>query len=334
MNGQLGMPLAPELALFALAVLVLIAGIVKPGRAIGWLAFTGLLAILGLLMVTPEGQVFVGGAFVQDALALFTEGEFALSSSHSGSNNVLGDQPGIATDPRFTLLMPAEYQNQIRAQAGAPPSEQQRDAMRSQVDVPVRIMDGGGLVTIGTDSPLQWPGLGVHARRCGVAWQARGFQPVETQGGERELGGGAHRVGHQAATCIGCPDPVAQRRRLRDAAPDIADVEPAHQRERRFGKDQIGVAQVVARLALRLAQAPAEGGAGKLVARPLRLPRGEVLAAQCAQLGPGGVVLHGGRAQVDALAADVGVGIDAERRSQEGHAIIPSRSSMRAASGL
>ena len=61
MNGQPGMPLAPELALFALAVLVLIAGIVKPGRAIGWLAFTGLLAILGLLLMTPEGAVLFGG---------------------------------------------------------------------------------------------------------------------------------------------------------------------------------------------------------------------------------------------------------------------------------
>ena len=47
MNGQLGMPLAPELAVFALAILVLLAGIIRPGRAIGWIAFIGLLAIFG-----------------------------------------------------------------------------------------------------------------------------------------------------------------------------------------------------------------------------------------------------------------------------------------------
>jgi NADH-quinone oxidoreductase subunit N len=73
MNGQLGIPLAPELAVFALAVLVLIAGLVRPGRAIGWIAFAGLIGIFGLLLVTPEGQVLFGGGFVQDALALFSK---------------------------------------------------------------------------------------------------------------------------------------------------------------------------------------------------------------------------------------------------------------------
>jgi len=73
MNGQAGMPLAPELAVFALAVLVLLAGLIRPGRAIGWIAFAGMVAIFGLLMVTAEGQVLFGGAFVQDALALFAK---------------------------------------------------------------------------------------------------------------------------------------------------------------------------------------------------------------------------------------------------------------------
>src|SRR5688572_7912087 len=73
MNGQAGMPLAPELAVFTLAVLVLLAGIIRPGRAIGWIAFAGLLAIFGLLMVTPEGPALFGGGFVQDALALFSK---------------------------------------------------------------------------------------------------------------------------------------------------------------------------------------------------------------------------------------------------------------------
>jgi NADH-quinone oxidoreductase subunit N len=73
MSGQLQMPLAPELALFALAVLVLLAGMVKPGRGIGWIAFVGLLIIYGLLHFAPEGHVLFGGAFVQDALALFSK---------------------------------------------------------------------------------------------------------------------------------------------------------------------------------------------------------------------------------------------------------------------
>ena len=145
---------------------------------------------------------------------------------------------------------------------------------------------------------------------------------MQAERGERERRDGPHRVGHQAAAGIGCTDPVADRRRLGDAAPDVADVEAADQPQRRVGEDEVAVAEVVARLALGRPQAAAEGRAGELVARPLRLPGREVLAAERPQLGPGGIILHGGIAQIDALAADVGVGIDAERRSQEGHAII------------
>jgi NADH-quinone oxidoreductase subunit N len=73
MNGPLEMPLAPELALFALAVLVLLASLIRPGRAIGWMALVGLLLIFALMQFAPEGQVLFGGAFVQDALALFAK---------------------------------------------------------------------------------------------------------------------------------------------------------------------------------------------------------------------------------------------------------------------
>src|SRR5262245_752369 len=73
MTGQLEMPLAPELALFALAVFVLLAGLIRPGREIGWMAFIGLLLIFGMMHFAPEGQVLFGGAFVQDALALFAK---------------------------------------------------------------------------------------------------------------------------------------------------------------------------------------------------------------------------------------------------------------------
>ena len=78
-----------------------------------------------------------------------------------------------------------------------------------------------------------------------------------------------------------------------------------------LAEDQEGVALVVAQLALVLAQAPAEGRARQLVARPLRLPRRQVLAAQRAQLGPGRVVAHGRVAQKHARAADLGFAIDA-----------------------
>jgi hypothetical protein len=119
------------------------------------------------------------GDSYQDAVALFTQGEYALSSSHSGGNNVLGDDPGVLTDPRFTQLMQAEYLDEIRAQAGTPPSAQQRQAMRNAVAVPARFVNGGGLVTIGTDSPLDWPALGLHARLRSFATTVSNHQALQ-----------------------------------------------------------------------------------------------------------------------------------------------------------
>ena len=76
MNLDLGMPLVPEVALFILAVLVLLAGIVQkgdPARRLGWLSFVGLLLVLALTWVTEEGRTLFGGSFVQDGLAIFAK---------------------------------------------------------------------------------------------------------------------------------------------------------------------------------------------------------------------------------------------------------------------
>jgi NADH-quinone oxidoreductase subunit N len=75
--------LAPELTLLALAVLVLLGGLVRPGRALGWVAFVGLLVLFGVLTLVPEGGALFGGAFVQDALALFSKRLFVAATALS-----------------------------------------------------------------------------------------------------------------------------------------------------------------------------------------------------------------------------------------------------------
>ena len=98
MTFTLGMPLLIELALFALAVLVLLAGIVRrapredasgapgsgpAGAAIGWATLAGLLAIFGLTFLATEGASLLGGSFVQDGLALFAKRLFIASAALS-----------------------------------------------------------------------------------------------------------------------------------------------------------------------------------------------------------------------------------------------------------
>jgi NADH-quinone oxidoreductase subunit N len=92
MTFELGMPLAIELALFALAVVVLLAGIarphprtegsVSPGPA-AWIALAGLAGIFGLTFVATEGGSILRGSFVQDGLALFAKRLFIASAALS-----------------------------------------------------------------------------------------------------------------------------------------------------------------------------------------------------------------------------------------------------------
>jgi len=105
-----GMPLVVELALFALAVIVLLAGIAGrpyvmlgprsgsaeigsyvgrvppsgPARTgIGWLTLGGLIAIFGLTFLATEGASILRGSFVQDGLALFAKRLFIGSAALS-----------------------------------------------------------------------------------------------------------------------------------------------------------------------------------------------------------------------------------------------------------
>ena len=94
-----GMPLAIELALFALAVLVLLAGLASRGGMdprgsepaagaagspmIGWLTLGGLLSVFVLTFFAEEGASILGGSFVQDGLALFAKRLFLGSAAIS-----------------------------------------------------------------------------------------------------------------------------------------------------------------------------------------------------------------------------------------------------------
>lgn len=86
MSAELLMRLAPELALFALAVIVLVVGLVNqgdPSRLIGWFTLAGLLAAFGLTFVPQEGGSLFGGSFVLDELAVFAKRLFVAAAALS-----------------------------------------------------------------------------------------------------------------------------------------------------------------------------------------------------------------------------------------------------------
>jgi len=98
MTFSLGMPLLVECALFALAVIVLMAGIIRPtprgyaaddqdrtpaGTTVGWVTLCGLLAIFGLTFLATDGASILSGSFVQDGLAIFAKQLFIASAALS-----------------------------------------------------------------------------------------------------------------------------------------------------------------------------------------------------------------------------------------------------------
>jgi len=83
MTLQPVMPLLTELALFSLAVLVLLLGIVRRGPPAGWVTLVGLLAIFGLTFFLEEGASLLRESFVLDSLAVFSKRLFVASAALS-----------------------------------------------------------------------------------------------------------------------------------------------------------------------------------------------------------------------------------------------------------
>ena len=111
MTFDLGSPLVLEGALFALAVLVLIAGLIRQGdpeRYTGWLTLVGLIALLAVSCVAREGQSLFEGSFVQDGLAIFVKRLFLLASAVSVLGSLTLRQPTFnrrAAEYHFALLV-------------------------------------------------------------------------------------------------------------------------------------------------------------------------------------------------------------------------------------
>jgi len=116
MTADISLPLVPELALFALSVLVLILGVARNpairiesghGRMFGWVTFLGLLAVLALTFASAEGASLFGGAYVQDSLAIFAKRLVLAAGALSVLASLTNRQAAFArraAEYHFTLL--------------------------------------------------------------------------------------------------------------------------------------------------------------------------------------------------------------------------------------
>ena len=102
----------------------------------------------------------VGGITYQDAFDLHAKSDFHVVDTLFSAMALVGQDPAILSDPRFSLLVPPNFVNGLIT-TPVPTAEQvalvRRDALQSQ-----KVADAGGLLAIGTDSPLVAPGIALH----------------------------------------------------------------------------------------------------------------------------------------------------------------------------
>ncbi|MFD9636017.1 amidohydrolase family protein, partial [Streptomyces violascens] len=104
------------------------------------------------------------GKAYEDVIEIYTARgiNFALIVTPFTSAPLLGSDPGLADDPRVTTVMPPWDSAAVKQSAGTAPSPAQLATLRAETDVYRRVLEGGGLVALGTDQPLVPVGLSLH----------------------------------------------------------------------------------------------------------------------------------------------------------------------------
>jgi Tol biopolymer transport system component len=113
----------------------------------------------------------------QDTVANYTEGGLKLLVTPFTSVPLLGDFPQLADDPRVTAMMPPWDVATVRAGAAKTPTDTERLALRRELDTYRRVIDGGGRMALGNDTPLVPVGLSLHVALR--AFVRHGFSPAQ-----------------------------------------------------------------------------------------------------------------------------------------------------------
>ncbi|MFJ9848293.1 amidohydrolase family protein [Streptomyces sp. NPDC101150] len=133
----------------------------------------------------------------QDVEEIYTGTDFHLLATPFSAAALLGDDPSLVDDDRVQRLMPPWDTAFVRDHAGHRPTPAQLADIGTEVAIYRRVLDGGGLVALGTDQPLSPVGLSLHL--CLRALHRGGLSvtrtlrtatalPAKMFGAERDLG--------------------------------------------------------------------------------------------------------------------------------------------------
>ncbi|MGW2813746.1 amidohydrolase family protein [Streptomyces sp. NPDC001415] len=104
------------------------------------------------------------GKAYEDVIEIYTARgiNFALIVTPFTSAPLIGSDPALADDPRVTAVMPPWDSAAVKHSSGVAPTQAQLATLRKETDVYRRVLEGGGLVALGTDQPLVPVGLSLH----------------------------------------------------------------------------------------------------------------------------------------------------------------------------
>ncbi|MEU1020569.1 LpqB family beta-propeller domain-containing protein [Streptomyces sp. NPDC005904] len=133
----------------------------------------------------------------QDTRENYTHGRFNLVATPFSALPAIHDHPDLVDDPRVTEMMPPWDLATVRAQAAKVPTDAERLILRRELASYRMVVKEGGLMAIGTDTPLTPVGLHLHLSLRELV--AHGFSPTEALlsvtaaparvfGAERDLG--------------------------------------------------------------------------------------------------------------------------------------------------
>lgn len=141
--------------------------------------------------------VSASGRAYQDVQEIYTASDFRLVATPFSARVLIGFHPELAADPRVERLMPPWDAAVVREGAGSPPTSAQLADIATEIAIYRRVLDGGGLIALGTDAPIMPIGLALHLflralRREGFS-AARALRtatalPAKVFGADRDLG--------------------------------------------------------------------------------------------------------------------------------------------------
>lgn len=111
----------------------------------------------------------VGGFTYQDAYDLHAKSGFNVVDTLFSSLSLSGQDPSLLAGERVTVLMPPGFVNGLLTRAAPTPA--QVISAKKEADQSAKVAAAGGLLAIGTDSPLFAPGVLLHTglRASGLA---------------------------------------------------------------------------------------------------------------------------------------------------------------------